>query len=66
MSQGLQELITQHGRGIGHPGQREKKRKRVDHAKKAQKVYKRKGISAPGLISHSAKGRRTSFEDTLS
>ena len=73
LSQGLTELITQHGKGRpgrrqkrGPPGERVKRRKITvprRTRKKPQRGYKRKAPSNTGLISHSAKRRRTSKKD---
>ena len=71
-SQGLTELVTQHGRGQprkqrrGPPGKRVKMRKvaipKRMMRKKPKRGYKRKAPSNTTLISHSAK-RRTSKKD---
>ena len=72
LSQGLTELVTQHGRGHpgrqrrGPPGERVKRRKIAvprRTRKKPTRGYKRKASSYTTLISHSAKRRRTSKKD---
>ena len=70
LSQGLTELVTQHGRGglrrkrrIGPPGERVKRRKiAISSRKKPKRGYRRKATSNTRVISHSAK-RRTSKKD---
>ena len=69
LSQGLTELVTQHGRGQKHkrirltpPGERVKK---MTHIMKKAPQYKRKVHTGNQVISHSAKRRRTS-KDALS
>ena len=69
LSQGLTELVTQHGRGQprrrrGPPGERVKRRKiAIPNRKKPKRGYKRKATSNTRVISHSAKRRRTSKKD---
>ena len=67
LSQGLTELVTQHGRGRprrGPPGERVKRRKiATSSRKKPKRGYKRKATSNTRVISHSAKRRRTSKTD---
>ena len=69
LSQGLTELVTQHGRGRhrrrrGPPGETVKRRKiATSSRKKPKRGYKRKATSNPRVISHSVKRRRTSKKD---
>ena len=71
LSQGLTELVTQHGRGRlrrkrrrGPPGERVKRKKiAISSRKKPKRGYKRKVTSNTRVISHSAKRRRTSKKD---
>ena len=58
MSQGLMDLVTQHGRGIGPPCQQVKNRTKVKPMKKTKKIkkgYKRKASLTRTVISHLVK-----------
>ena len=67
LSQGITELVTQHGRGkrMGPPGERIKRKKQKKSVKRSKKGYKRKAVSSHRFISSSAKRQRTSKKDAL-